>query len=124
MRITLLTLGTRGDVQPYMALGLGLKHTGHTVTLGTSSDFQDVVEGCGLIFAPFRLSIRQLLQEPDTRGAFVSKRAAFRLARKARPMMPFLLEDAWSASQGAAAIVFHPKILNGLDIANRPACTA
>ena len=25
MRITILALGTRGDVQPYIALGLGLK---------------------------------------------------------------------------------------------------
>ena len=29
MRITILTVGTRGDVQPYIALGLGLQAAGH-----------------------------------------------------------------------------------------------
>jgi UDP:flavonoid glycosyltransferase YjiC (YdhE family) len=30
MRIQLLTLGTRGGVQPYLALGLGLQQAGGT----------------------------------------------------------------------------------------------
>ena len=29
MNINILTIGTRGDVQPYIALGLGLKVKGH-----------------------------------------------------------------------------------------------
>ncbi|GEM_PF-1857663 len=28
MRITLLAIGTRGDIQPLVALGAGLQHTG------------------------------------------------------------------------------------------------
>ena len=31
MRITILTSGLRGDVQPYAALGLGLQQAGHSV---------------------------------------------------------------------------------------------
>jgi len=34
-------------------------------------------------------------------------------------MMPGLLDDAWTASHGAQAIVYHPKILNGLDIGEK-----
>lgn len=119
MRITLLTLGTRGDVQPYIALGQGLQRAGYLVTLGTSGDFQDMVTSCGLQFSSFRLSIRGMLEDPETRSAFVSKRAAFRLARKFGPMIPGLLDDAWKASEGAQAIVYHPKILNGLDIGEK-----
>ena len=35
MNITLLTIGSRGDVQPFVALGVGLKEAGHEVTLAT-----------------------------------------------------------------------------------------
>jgi sterol 3beta-glucosyltransferase len=35
MKIALLTLGTRGDVQPYAVLGQALKERGHDVTLST-----------------------------------------------------------------------------------------
>jgi sterol 3beta-glucosyltransferase len=35
MNVAILTLGTRGDVQPYVTLGAGLKQAGHGVTLVT-----------------------------------------------------------------------------------------
>jgi len=34
MKVALLTLGTRGDVQPFIALGKALKACGHNVVLG------------------------------------------------------------------------------------------
>ncbi len=99
--------------------GWGSNRRVYSVTLGTSGDFRDMVTSCGITFAPFRFSIRAMLEDPETRSAFVSKRAAFRLARRAGPMMPGLLDDAWTASHGAQAIVYHPKILNGLDIGEK-----
>lgn len=33
MRITTLTYGSRGDVQPYIAVGRGLQRAGHQVRL-------------------------------------------------------------------------------------------
>ncbi|MFN2214155.1 MAG: glycosyltransferase, partial [Anaerolineales bacterium] len=35
MKITIATVGTRGDVQPYIALGLGLQADGHQVQIAT-----------------------------------------------------------------------------------------
>ncbi|MBT3368059.1 MAG: hypothetical protein HN416_12965, partial [Nitrospina sp.] len=29
MKVVIITAGSRGDVQPFVALGLGLKKTGH-----------------------------------------------------------------------------------------------
>ena len=40
MNITILTLGSRGDVQPYVALGKGLLKRGHDVTICTGKTFQ------------------------------------------------------------------------------------
>jgi len=35
MNVAILTLGSRGDVQPYVALGRGLAAAGHEVTVAT-----------------------------------------------------------------------------------------
>lgn len=43
-----LTIGSRGDVQPYIALGLGLKKHGHRVTIITHSEYRDWIEGFGI----------------------------------------------------------------------------
>jgi len=43
-----LTIGSRGDVQPYIALGLGLKKEGHKVTIVTHEEYGDWIVGFGL----------------------------------------------------------------------------
>ena len=45
MRIAIETLGTRGDVQPYLALARGLLARGHDVQLAAPVQFGDVI--CG-----------------------------------------------------------------------------
>ncbi len=40
MRVTILTIGSRGDVQPYIALGLGLQACGHQVRLASMAPFE------------------------------------------------------------------------------------
>jgi sterol 3beta-glucosyltransferase len=45
----MLTIGSRGDVQPYIALGLRLKKDGHTVVIITHEEFKGWIEGYGLI---------------------------------------------------------------------------
>ena len=37
MKITILTIGNRGDVQPFVALSLGLKQVGHEIKIVTHS---------------------------------------------------------------------------------------
>ena len=44
MNIGIFTYGTRGDLQPYVALALGLMDKGHNVTLSATEDFKDFVE--------------------------------------------------------------------------------
>jgi sterol 3beta-glucosyltransferase len=44
MRIILPSIGTRGDVQPYIALALGLLKAGHRVTLATHPIMRGLVD--------------------------------------------------------------------------------
>jgi O-mycaminosyltylonolide 6-deoxyallosyltransferase len=48
----MLTFGTRGDVQPLVALGVTLRARGHDVAIGTAPSFAGLVTGAGLDFRP------------------------------------------------------------------------
>jgi sterol 3beta-glucosyltransferase len=50
MQIAIIAGGSRGDVQPYVALGKGLKEAGHTIRILSSDDFRDLVTDYGLDF--------------------------------------------------------------------------
>ncbi|MBK9923721.1 MAG: glycosyltransferase family 1 protein [Anaerolineales bacterium] len=52
MNITILTYGSRGDVQPFLPLSLGLMARGHVVKLAAPARFKDLVEGYGIRFVP------------------------------------------------------------------------
>jgi sterol 3beta-glucosyltransferase len=52
MKIIIPTIGSRGDIQPYIALALGLQKAGHTVTLATHPCMRGLVESYKVTFAP------------------------------------------------------------------------
>jgi hypothetical protein len=62
MRILLLTIGARGDVQPFIALGQRLKQNGHDVALCTSSSFSSFVERQGLEYRYLNNDLVELAQ--------------------------------------------------------------
>ncbi|MCO5561913.1 hypothetical protein L7F22_015538 [Adiantum nelumboides] len=52
LQIAMLIVGTRGDVQPFVAIGKRLQGHGHRVRLATHSNFQEFVLKAGLEFYP------------------------------------------------------------------------
>lgn len=52
MNITMISIGSRGDVQPYIALAKGLQKDGHNVKIATHEEFRSWVIGHGIKFAP------------------------------------------------------------------------
>ncbi|CAL0324427.1 unnamed protein product [Lupinus luteus] len=52
LNIVMLIVGTRGDVQPFVAIGKRLQDYGHRVRLATHSNFKDFVLTAGLEFYP------------------------------------------------------------------------
>jgi len=50
MQITMIAGGSRGDVQPYIALGKGLNEAGHKVRVLAPQDYQELVTAYGLDF--------------------------------------------------------------------------
>ena len=64
MRITIAALGTRGDVQPMIALGKGLQAKGHKVTLIAGGNFDHWVRPHGLGFVP-TVDMEEVMRSPD-----------------------------------------------------------
>jgi sterol 3beta-glucosyltransferase len=62
MKITIFAIGSRGDVQPYVALGKGLKDAGHAVQVLTSQDFKSLVEAYNLEFVELGGNIQNIAQ--------------------------------------------------------------
>ena len=50
MKISILTVGSRGDVQPFLALAVGLKDAGHSVNFAANPEFKDFIESRGIKF--------------------------------------------------------------------------
>ena len=65
--IALLTLGTRGDVQPFIALGKALKTRGHNVVLGAPENFQSWIEDHGLTSRSIGVDMHAFVQSLEAR---------------------------------------------------------
>ena len=61
MIITVNTFGTRGDIQPYIALSLGLQQAGHSIRILTHQIFEAFVNEYGLDVYPLQLDPQQVL---------------------------------------------------------------
>ncbi len=111
MRLTVLAIGSRGDVEPFLALGRELALAGHHVTVATHPRFGSLVDQMELGFAP--LSEGAVSQGPSTdegrRWQALSRRrlvpAWVGLLADVRTVACRRLDDALRACADADAIV-------------------
>ena len=112
MRVTLLTVGSRGDVQPYVALGRGLRAAGHEVVVATHEPFRALVTECGLGFRPVAGNVQEVFRSEAVRRALrITNPAAFLRELRRLGFAPFVQrwqQDALEACREAGAIVFSP----------------
>lgn len=59
--------GSRGDVQPYIALGKGLQNAGHYVRLVSHSNFESLVTSYGLEFWSFGNDVKDAVENSEMR---------------------------------------------------------
>ncbi len=62
MRILLFGFGSRGDVQPLVALGKGLREAGYEVSVAAARDFRAWIEGEGLTYALINVDMEAAMQ--------------------------------------------------------------
>lgn len=127
MRILVSTVGSRGDVQPFVALSLGLQAAGHEVTLSTAQRFAPLAAEHGLPFLPTTDALLDLMDHPVVRQGLETLtsigpivRQMPRLVRLVGHTQAALVADSWSAVQQVRPdlIVFHPKAFWGPSFAH------
>jgi len=69
VRVAIHTLGTRGDVQPYLALALGLKAAGHEVQIAAQSQFEAFISIREIGFAHLPGEFLDLMETPEGKAA-------------------------------------------------------
>jgi sterol 3beta-glucosyltransferase len=124
MRVLLLTIGARGDVQPFIALGQRLKQNGHDVALCTNSSFSSFVERHGLEYRYLNNDLVELAQGQIGRKAMEEwgglagrLRWMAEAARLFNPIFRKTLREEWEVAQDAAVIIYNPQSVGGFHIA-------
>ena len=116
MRVSIHTYGTRGDVQPYVALALGLKEAGHEPLIAGPEQFAAFVRGHGVGFAPLPGEMLALIDDPAAQAVLEGSSGfggGLKLIGRIRPAMGRLLAAEWQVAKDARPdlLVHHPKSL-------------
>ena len=123
MKLVLTASGTRGDVQPFVALGLGLQRAGFTVQIVCPQNERAFVEQYGLSCQPLSIDVQKIMNteavQKMTEGTnpfrfLLNQRATNDEMKRA---MLQTQTEMWSAVQGADAIIYHPGMANAYYIA-------
>lgn len=108
-RILVTTVGSRGDIQPFLALSLALRDAGYAVTLAAPETFREWVEGYGIAFAPIRADVRAMLETGAGREMMQGGTNPITFFRRFKVLCMSLVDD-WGqdvlrAAEGAELIV-------------------
>lgn len=118
MRITCLTIGSRGDVQPYIALCKGLLTEGHRPRIATHGEFQGWIESHGIEFARVEGDPSELMRLCTENGTFTL--AFMREANSTfRGWLDELLDSAYRACEGSELLIESPSAMAGIHIAEK-----
>jgi sterol 3beta-glucosyltransferase len=110
MLITILAAGTRGDTQPYIALGIELKKAGHHVRIATFENDEAFIKSFGLEFSKVKGDISVVASGEGTKGARQADNP-FKLLlsfNKLKSLAFGMQKDFFNACAGSDAIVYHP----------------
>jgi sterol 3beta-glucosyltransferase len=108
MLITILAGGSRGDIQPYVALAIALKNTGHTVRLATFGAYESLVSGAGLEYFSVRGDISAVVADSvEAKQADNPLKVALSFNRLKSYLFD-IQQDFFAACAGADVIIYHP----------------
>lgn len=122
MHITILTIGSRGDVQPFVALGVGLIKAGYQVKLATHANFESLVTEKGLDFVAIEGNPQEMFRGEAAQAVMKTRNPIEfnrRLSQVLEPIMSAAQLDSWEACQGTDAIVAGSIAFWAVDIAER-----
>jgi sterol 3beta-glucosyltransferase len=125
MKIAITTVGSRGDLQPFIALGLGLKAAGHEVLIVSAKNEAAFVKDYGLDFFALNVDIQKLMEGDDVqemaKGNNPLKFIVSHLkgSKRLKALMVATQSEIWEACQDVDVIIFNPGMPLGFFIAKQ-----
>lgn len=122
MKIVILTLGTRGDVQPYVALSQALIKRNHSVKICTGESFKNFVEEHGIDFHKASIDFMELLKTEAGQAIFNGGKMKLKeimafTKSVVNPLFRKTFDDFLQAAADADLLIYHPKALAAVDVA-------
>ncbi|MFH0343512.1 MAG: glycosyltransferase [Chromatiales bacterium] len=123
-RVVISTFGSLGDLNPYVAIALELRHRGYEPVIATTPLYRDKITSLGLWFHPVRPDLPSYDRPEDleamVRGAMDPMTGIRTIVGEL--IMPYLrgiYDDLCQAVQGAALLLSHPLPLVAPIVAER-----
>jgi len=118
-RIAIATIGTQGDVQPYVSLALALQQRGYSVVLGAPSDFEDMIAAHGIEFVSLGSNMQSFLTQARFENAMSQSMLINgpALLRQGQMIVDTAARLSWEMAQGADAIIANMNTSFAIDIA-------
>ena len=104
-------MGSRGDVQPYLALCVELQRSGHQMRLATHGEFAPLIREYGIAFHDMGSDPRALLETELAREMLASGKNPFRFLRTYGQLITPIIER--SAEEGQRAVAGAEGIIQG-----------
>jgi sterol 3beta-glucosyltransferase len=122
MRVTLLGYGTRGDVQPQLALAMGLARRGHEVRVATNRAWSELADDCGVpIHAidvdPVEMSKIWEEQQTELDQGWAWTRYVRNLRQRVRPLLRTFWDESVAACEDAELVIFSQLGFPGFHVA-------
>ena len=109
MKIVILAMGSRGDVQPLVGLAIGLQQAGHHIRFASHPNFEKMVLDVGLEFFLIPINPAEVLESEEGRATMEKGGNPLKSIRAfVRMMYPHMMQmsqSCWDACQGVEAII-------------------
>lgn len=117
-KIAISTIGTLGDVQPYLALAVALQAKGHSVVLGAPNDFRDMTESLGIEFYSLGSTIQGFLAASRFEAAMSDNMLVNgpALLQHGQKIILRAARRSWKMAQDSDAIIMMMNTSFGADI--------
>jgi sterol 3beta-glucosyltransferase len=112
MKIAIVAVGTRGDIEPHLALAVRLQQRGHDVRFAAPLDFAAAAASLGLSYHPLRVRFKDLLRSDAGTALLTSSgqplRFLSRLRAVAVPYVQRIIADVYDACVDVDVVCHSP----------------
>src|SRR5690606_33804388 len=113
MKITILTIGTRGDVQPFAILGEALAKRGHHVTVAAAENFKKLICDYQLVYHPLNIDYEAIVNSPE--GKKILNGNVFAIQKNFKklicPLVEQVLHEFYQLAQASDLLIYRSKTL-------------